>query len=300
MKNPAKEIKREAFEKEFKSKRFNFGFSRKHLCIPYALFLVLFVIFPLLLVVFYAFTDANGSFSVYNFIEFFSNPTKLSTLLISVLVALAVTLICLIIAYPTAMILSKMSKHTAFICLMLFITPMWINFVLRAMAMKELFYLIHLPMGSFASIVALVYDFLPFMIMPLYSTLIKMDKSLEEAALDLGANKVKVFTSVTLPLSMPGILSGAMMVFLPVMSCYVITDAFRGNNGFSVIGKLIAWNFVGENGTLVNVNGGAVIALVMLIIMFVSMWMTGGFKSENAGRGTNLWLKSSLPVVGCS
>ncbi len=288
MKNSAKEVRRETLEKQYNPKKIGFGFSRKHLCIPYALFLVMFVIFPLLLVVYYAFTDANGVFSLSNFGEFFSNPTKISTLLISVLVAVAVTFICLLIAYPTAMVLSKMSKRSAFICLLLFITPMWINFVLRAMAMKELFYLINLPMGNFANIVALVYDFLPFMIMPIYSTLIKMDKSLEEAAYDLGANKAKVFASVTFPLSLPGVISGAMMVFLPVMSCYVITDTFRGSDGFSVIGKLIAWNFVGENGTLVNVNGGAVIALVMLVIMFVSMLLTGGFNGENAGRGTNL------------
>ena len=288
MKNTSKEIKREAFEKEVKKKKGNFSFSRKHLCIPYALFLVMFVIVPLLVIVFYAGTDSNGAFSLYNFVEFFSNPTKLSTLVISILVALVVTIICLIIAYPTALILSKMKKTTAFICLMLFITPMWINFVLRAMAMKELFYLIKLPMGSFASLIALVYDFLPFMILPIYSALIKMDTSLEEAALDLGANKFKVFTSITFPLSMPAIISGAMMVFLPVMSCYVITDTFRGVDGFSVIGKLIAWNFVGENGTLVNVNGGAVISLVMLVIMLITMFMTGGFKSSDVSRGTNL------------
>ena len=164
---------------------------------------------------------------------------------------------------------------------------MWINFVLRAMAMKELLNLIGIPLGNVANIIGLVYDFLPFMVMPIYSTLIKMDKSLEEAAFDLGAGKVKVFTSVTLPLSMPGIISGAMMVFLPVMSCYVITDTFSGSEGFSVIGKLIAWCFLGENGTLTNVNGGATISLVMLVIMFVTMLLTGGFKDENV-RGTNL------------
>ena len=89
-------------------------------------------------------------------------------------------------------------------------------------------------------------------------------------------------------MSMPGIISGAMMVFLPVMSCYVITDTFSGSTGFSVIGKLIAWSFLGENGTLTNVNGGATIALVMLVIMFLTMLLTGGFKNNNNARGTNL------------
>jgi spermidine/putrescine transport system permease protein len=174
------------------------------------------------------------------------------------------------------------------ILLMLFIMPMWINFVLRAMAMKEFLSLIGMPLGSLANIIGLTYDYLPFMILPLYSTLIKMDKSLEEAAADLGAGKVRVFKEVTLPLSVPGIISGAMMVFLPVMSCYVITDAFSGSTGFTVIGKLIAWCFLGENGTMTNINGGATISLIMLIILFGTMLATGGFKSENSVRGTNI------------
>ena len=263
-------------------------FSRSQLCIPYGLFLTLFVLLPLLLVVYFAFTSADGSFTLNNFAEFFTDRTKVSTLLISILVSLLVTALCLLIAYPVAYIMSKMKKSVAFIFLMLFITPMWINFVLRAMAMKELLSLIGIPLGNTANVIGLIYDFLPFMILPLYSTLIKMDKSLTEAAMDLGANRTRVFMKITLPLSVPGIISGAMMVFLPVMSCYVITDAFSGATGFSVIGKLIAWCFLGENGTLSNVNGGATIALVLLVIMFVTMLLTGGFKSDDNVRGTNL------------
>lgn len=270
------------------ARRAKFGFSRSQLCIPYGLFLVLFVFLPLLLVVYFAFTSQDGSFTLANFAEFFTDKTKVSTLLISIAVSFVVTALCLLIAYPAAYIMTKMKKSAAFICLMLFVTPMWINFVLRAMAMKELLSLIGLPLGNFANIIGLVYDFLPFMVLPLYSTLIKMDKSLAEAALDLGANKTKVFLKITLPLSVPGIISGAMMVFLPVMSCYVVTDAFSGATGFSVVGKLIAWCFLGENGTLSNVNGGATIALVLLVIMFVTMLLTGGFKSDDNVRGTNI------------
>ncbi len=275
-------------ERSSKKKVRKWGFSRKNLCIPYALFLVLFVLIPLFAIVYYAFTDSTGAITLENFVDFFTNATKISTLLISVLVSFAVTVICLLIAYPVAYILSKMRGKTAFVLLLLFIMPMWINFVLRAMAMKELLSLIGIPLGSGANIIGLVYDYLPFMILPLYSTLVKMDKSLEEAAADLGANKFKVFTSVTLPLSFPGIISGAMMVFLPVMSCYVITDAFSGSTGFTVIGKLIAWCFLGENGTMTNQHGGAMISLIMLVILFVTMLATGGFKSENTSRGTNL------------
>ena len=165
---------------------------------------------------------------------------------------------------------------------------MWINFVLRAMAMKELLSLLGVSLGNFANIIGLVYDFLPFMILPIYSVLIKMDMSLVEASQDLGANKVKTFFKITLPLSVSGIISGAMMVFLPVMSCYVITDTFSGSTGFTVVGKLIAWSFLGEGGTLPDVNGGATISLIMLVIMFVTMLLTGGFNSEDNARGTNL------------
>ncbi len=264
------------------------GFSRKNLCIPYALFLALFVIIPLFVIVYYAFTDNTGAITLENLVDFFTNASKISTLLISVLVSFGVTVICLVLAYPIAFILSRMKGKTAFVLLLLFIMPMWINFVLRAMAMKELLSLIGIPLGSGANIIGLVYDYLPFMILPLYSTLVKMDKSLEEAAADLGANKAKVFASVTLPLSIPGIISGAMMVFLPVMSCYVITDAFSGSTGFTVMGKLIAWCFLGENGTMTNQHGGAMISLIMLVILFVTMLATGGFKSEGNARGTNL------------
>lgn len=274
--------------KSEKARKFSLKFSRGQLCIPYALFLALFVVIPLLVVVYYAFTDGNGAFSLMNFVNLFSDKTKISTLLISILVAFVVTALCLLIAYPTAYVLSKMSKKVAFILLLLFVTPMWINFVLRAMAMKEILTLIGIPMGNGAEIIGLVYDFLPFMVLPLYSTLMKMDKSLDEAAYDLGANKVTVFCKITLPLSLPGIISGATMVFLPVMSCYVITDSFGGSTGFTVVGKLIAWCFLGEGGTMSDVNGGATISLILLIIMIVTMWLTGAFKNEDGIRGTNL------------
>ena len=264
-------------------------FKRSQLCIPYGLFLSFFVIFPLFLIIYYAFTSKTGEFSFNNFTAFFVETTNISTLIISIFVSFVVTLICLLISYPVAYILSRLkNSNLAFVLLLLFILPTWLNFVLRAMAMKELLSFIGVPLGSGASIIGLVYDFMPFMIMPLYSTLIKMDKSFEEAAADLGASKIKVFSSVTLPLSMPGIISGVTMVFLPVMSCYVITDAFSGSTGFSLIGKLIAKCFLGENGAPIQINEGAAISLIMLVIMVITMLLTGGFKNSENARGTNL------------
>ena len=284
----AKIIKKEPFISENTSGGL-FKFKRSQLCIPYGLFLSFFVIFPLFLIIYYAFTSKTGEFSFNNFTAFFVETTNISTLIISIFVSFVVTLICLLISYPVAYILSRLkNSNLAFVLLLLFILPTWLNFVLRAMAMKELLSFIGVPLGSGASIIGLVYDFMPFMIMPLYSTLIKMDKSFEEAAADLGASKVKVFSSVTLPLSMPGIISGVTMVFLPVMSCYVITDTFSGSTGFSLIGKLIAKCFLGENGAPIQINEGAAISLIMLVIMVVTMLLTGGFKNSENARGTNL------------
>lgn len=261
-------------------------FSRKTLCVPYGLFLALFVVFPLLLIIYYAFTSKTGAFSFQNFIDFFSNPTSLSTLFVSLLIGGITTLLCLLIGYPVAYILTKVKAKKSGILLLLFIMPMWINFVLRAMAMKEVMTLI----GIFAkndfynflnTVIGMVYDYLPFMILPLYTTLIKQDQSLLEASFDLGATKGQTFRKITLPLSIPGILSGVTMVFLPSMSAYVISDTF-GNGKISIIGKLIEEQF----GTGANWNAGSAIAIIMLVIMFVTMLLSGGFKDEANARGT--------------
>ena len=265
-------------------RKFRLSFSRKQLCIPYGLFLAVFVVVPLLLIVFYAFTDKGGGFSFNNFIRFFSSPTTLTTLIISILIGLATTLICILIAYPVAYILARSNLNKGGTLLMLFIMPMWINFVLRAMAMKDLLTLIGVfGFNNYVNvIIGMVYDYLPFMILPIYTVLIKMDKSLIEASKDLGASSFKTFTKVTLPLSMPGIASGITMVFMPTMTCYVISDTF-GNGLITIIGKLIDEQFT----TFQNWNLGSAMAMVMLVIMLISMWVTGGFKNDDA-RGANL------------
>ena len=260
-------------------------FSRKDLCIPYGVFLVLFVVFPLLLVVYYAFTSKTGAFTFKNFIWFFSDWISVKNLLFSMLLGLITTVVCLLIGYPIALILSKIKSNRKTILLLLFIMPMWINFVLRAMAMKEILTLIGIfgKYNFLNTVIGMVYDYLPFMILPLYSVLIKIDKSYEEAAYDLGANSLKVFTSVTLPLSTSGIISGITMVFLPSMSCYVISDTFS-NGKVTIIGKLIeTWFGQGDNW-----HYGSVIALIMLIIMFVTTLITDGFTKRAKTREEDL------------
>ncbi len=260
------------------SKRTSFVFSRKQLCIPYGVFLACFVVLPLLLIVFYAFTDKNGTISFANFIRFFSSTTTITTVVISMMIALITTVVCILLAYPVAYILAKSKLNKGGTLLLLFIMPMWINFVLRAMAMKDLLTIL----GIFGKnnyldvIIGMVYDYLPFMVLPIYTVLIKMDKSYIEASHDLGANAFTTFTKVTLPLSTPGIASGVTMVFMPTMTCYVISDTF-GNGLITIIGKLIDEQFT----TFQNWNFGSAMAMVLLVIMLISMWITGSFKSEN-------------------
>lgn len=263
-------------------------FSRKQLIIPYALFMVLFVALPLLFIVFYAFTDRTTSaFSLDNFIRFFTSSTSMSNLLISIGIAALTTLFCLLLAYPIAFILARSNMKKKHVLLMLFVLPMWINFVLRINALREFLGLTGMlgQANFFNTILGMVYDFFPFMVLPLYTTLIKMDKSLIEAATDLGAGPVTTFFKVTLPLSMPGIMSGVTMVFLPSMTNYVITDSL-GLGQITIIGKLIEECF----GTRNDWNLGSAISLVLLLIVFVTMLATGGFKEEeNGSRGAGIW-----------
>ncbi len=263
---------------------FRLAFSRRQLCIPYGVFLAMFVVLPLLLIVMQAFADSNGTFTFSNFVRFFSSATTLTTLVVSILIGLATTLICIILAYPVAYILAHSKLNRGGTMLLLIIMPMWINFVLRAMAMKDLLTLIGVfGLNNYVNVViGMVYDYLPFMILPIYTVLSRMDKSYIEAGKDLGASSFKTFTKVTLPLSMPGIASGITMVFMPTMTCYVISDTF-GNGLITIIGKLIDEQFT----TFQNWNLGSAMAMVLLVVMFVSMWVTGAFKSEDT-RGTNL------------
>lgn len=258
-------------------------FSRKTLGIPYAVFLVCFVIIPMLVIVFYAFTDDEMRFSFVNFGKFFSDPTKLSTIVYSLVIALLTTAVTLVIAYPVAYILARSKMQKKYILLLLFVTPMWINFVLRVNALREILAWAGMlgEANYFNTILGMVYDFLPFMILPLYTTLSKIDGSLYEASADLGGNSFTTFTRVTVPLSMPGVLSGMTMVFLPSMTNYVVSDML-GNSKVTIIGKFIETYF----GT--DWHMGSMIALILLVIVLASTLLTGGFQSEHNVRGTTI------------
>ncbi len=260
-------------------------FNRKHLCIPYAVFLICFVIAPLLVIVYYAFTNGQGNFTFDNFTNFFTSTNTIGTLLYSFALAIVTTFVCLLIAYPTAYILARSNLKKKYVLLLLFILPMWINFTLRITALKEILSVLEGNLSNFPflnSVIGMTYDFLPFMILPLYTSLQKLDNSLLEAASDLGANKLTVFLRVTLPLSVPGIISGITMVFLPSMTNYVVLDMM--NNSTYIPGSLIGSYF-----SAYDWNNGSLISLVLLIIIFIVTLVTNRFSDKDSNaRGAIL------------
>ena len=257
-----------------------FKLSRKSLGIPYALFLVLFVAMPLLVLFYYAFTNGQGQFTMSNLTGFFTDPNTLGTLCYSIAIALTTTLVCLLIAYPTAYILATSKLPQKGVIIMLFVMPMWINFSLRITALKEILSVIEGNLSMypfFNAVIGMTYDFLPFMILPIYNTIVKLDPSLIEAAKDLGANDRSAFQHVTLPLSVPGIVSGIAMVFLPAMTNYVVLDMLY--NSTYIMGSLIGSYF-----SAYNWHGGSMIDLILLAIITVFTLATRGLEEEDGQR----------------
>ena len=256
-------------------------FSRKALGIPYAVFLVIFVAAPLLFLFYYAFTDAQGQFTVQNFLHFFSYFNTLGTLYYSFAIALVTTIVCLLLAYPVAYILATSGLRAQSVLLMLFVMPMWINFSLRITALKEILNVLEGNLALhpfFNAVIGMTYDFMPFMILPIYTTISRLDGALREAAMDLGANSVQTFLRVTLPLSVPGIISGVSMVFLPAMTNYVVLDMLY--NSTYIMGSLIGSYFAAYNW-----HGGSMISLILLAMICIFTLLTSGDEDEAVGRG---------------
>lgn len=246
--------------------------------LPYLIFMVLFVVLPLLLIVLYALQDGSGHFTFANIAKFFTDRDALATFAVSLEVGIETTLICILLGYPAAWILSNRELNKSAVTIVLFILPMWINALMRTLATTELFNMLKIPLGKGTLIFGMVYDFLPFMIYPIYNILLKMDKSYAEAAEDLGASPLKVFTRVTLPLSMPGVLSGVMMVFMPTMSTFAISE-FLTNNKVKLFGTIIQ-----ENINASTWNYGAALAFIMLLIIGIcSLFGGGSDKTEVEG-----------------
>ena len=236
---------------------------------------------PLIVLFYYAFTNGSGQFTLNNLKNFFVDPNTMGTLCYSIVLAVTVTLICLVIAYPVAYILAGSALKRKGVILMLFVLPMWINFTLRITALKEILSLIegNLAFHPFLNtVIGMTYDFLPFMILPLYTTLSRLDSSLIEAAGDLGADSFQTFIKVIFPLSIPGIVSGVSMVFLPAMTNYVVLDMLY--NSTYIMGSLIGSYF-----SAYDWHNGSMIALILLFIIGIVAVVSEGNDTENTGRG---------------
>ncbi len=251
---------------------------RRSWSLPYILFMAVFVVMPLVLIMIYAFQSKDGSFSMENFQRFVNQPEAANTFIYSIGIALITTIICLVLGYPAAYILSRMKLSTARLVVMLFILPMWINVLVRTLATVALFDFLSLPLGEGALIFGMVYNFLPFMIYPIYNVLQKMDGSLIEAAEDLGATPRQVFTRVVFPLSVPGIVSGIMMVFMPTISTFAISELLTMNN-IKLFGTTIQENI--NNGMW---HYGAALSLIMLIIIGITSLFTDS-SEDGANEG---------------
>lgn len=253
---------------------------RSSWALPYAIFLVVFVVLPLMLIAVYAFRDAHtGELSMRNFMHFFEHPEVIRTFIYSMEIGLLTTLLCLVLGYPASYFLSKMRSSSADIIMMLFILPMWINMLIRTMATVSVFDMLHLPLGQGALIFGMVYNYIPFMILPIFNVLQKMDQSYVEAAQDLGAKPSTVFWKVVFPLSMPGIKSGILMVFLPTVSTFALAELLTMNK-IRLFGTVIQeainnsmWNY------------GAALSFVMLVIIAVTSLFDDSDKSDQTEAG---------------
>ena len=271
--------------------------KRPLLAIPYVVWMAIFVVAPIIMVVIYAFSTAGGGFTLENF-------TRMGTYTViftrSFRLALIATVVCLLIGYPLSYMMAKEGPRFQRVGMMLIMLPMWVNFLLRTyswMSILEkngllnqffsaigLFDLINAVFGTNiqyfhmigtqgAVVLGMVYNYLPFMILPIYSVIVKLDNSLLEAARDLGASSTAVFRKVIFPLSLPGILSGVTMVFVPSVSTFAISRLLGGGTQM-MLGDLIEQQFLGG---AYNPHLGSAIALVMMIIVVVCMWIMNHF-----------------------
>ena len=267
---------------------------KKSFAYPYGVWLAVFILAPILMVVVYAFHNADGGFTLHNFSYL---PGYLPIFGRSFWLAFLSTAVCLVLGYPMAYLMSRLSASKQSLCMMLIMLPMWINFLLRTYAWMSLLEdnglinnmlaavglpRIHMINTAGAVVLGMVYNYIPYMILPIYSVLTKIDNSVIEAAQDLGANNRNVFLKVVLPMSMPGVISGVTMVFVPAVSTFIISKML-GGGGNLLIGDLIDMQFLGS---AYNPNLGSAISLVLMVIILICMGIMNQFDDgENVGGG---------------
>ena len=267
---------------------------------PYIVWAALFIIVPLCMVAYYAFTDKNGNFTFENML---SISKYADTIVLSIWLGLLATVISLVVAYPLAMIMASKGPEKQSRMTMLIMLPMWMNFLLRTYSWMTILedngflttglnYIVeninnlaglslepvHLINTRGAVVLGMVYNFLPYMILPIYTVMLKADRSLVEAAQDLGGNKLDVFRNVTVPLSIPGIVSGFTMVFVPSVSTFFISQKL-GGTGTTLIGDIIETQFQTAN----NFNLGASLSFVLMILIFICLAVMNKFSDDDGG-----------------
>ena len=267
----------------------------RYASLPFAVYALIFILAPLILIVFYSFAGPNGGLTLEHYKAFFNfeDPVYLQVLWRSIKVAAVSTLICLALGYPMAYILSKMRPGLRDTMVFLFVLPMWMNFLLRTyawMTLLERTGLINTLLGKLglgplnlmytqgAVILGNVYNFLPFMILPIYNVLVKIDSSVVEAAQDLGANRFVVFRKVIFPLSLPGVISGVSMTFMPAVSTFIISRLLGGGQQ-ALIGDIIENQFkvVGNWGL------GSAMSVALMVLILAAMNVARKYEDENAG-----------------
>ncbi|MBH1942198.1 ABC transporter permease [Mobilitalea sibirica] len=267
----------------------------KWLSYPYILWMAGFIIIPLFMIIFYGLSNDEGRFTLEN-ISLILNPVHKKALFLALELSLTSTLICLILAYPLALILSKFKMKSNSFIVLIIILPMWMNFLLRTIAWQNILertgiintflQFFHLPTLNIintpsAIVLGMVYNFLPFMVLPIYNVLIKIDKDIINAARDLGANSRQTFGKIILPLSLPGVISGITMVFVPSLTTFVISTILGGSK-IVLIGNVIEQQF-----RLGNWNTGSGLSLVLMIFILLSMAILSKYDKES--EGNNIW-----------
>ena len=261
---------------------------KKVLSAPYLLWMAVFIIVPMIMVAYFAVTTTEGTFTF----EYLAAVSQYANIFVrSIWLAAIATVICLVIAYPLALILARIDASYQSTVLMIVMLPMWMNFLLRTYAWMTLLGnngLINMFFGLFglgpfqllntqgAVVLGMVYNYLPFMILPLYNVIVKIDNSVLEAASDLGCSSSKTLVKVILPLSVPGIMSGITMVFVPAISTFIISRMLGGGSNL-LIGDLIEMQFLG---TTYNPNLGAAISLVLMVIILLIMAILNQFDDD--------------------
>ena len=270
--------------------------KRQLLAGPYMVWIIGFILLPLAFILYYAITTADGGFTFAN-IAAIADPVHVKSILLSLKLGFLCTLVCLVLAYPLCMILSSFQfKHQSFV-VFLFILPMWMNFMLRILAWRLLlsnngfvntfFELIGVGRIKMlntptAVVFGMVYDFLPFMILPIYNSMVRIKNDVIEAAKDLGADNLTILVKIIFPLTLSGVISGIIMVFVPALTSFVISDLLGGGKVL-LIGNVIEQEFM--QGT--NWNLGSGLSVVLMVFVIASMALMNRF--DNDGGGTAVW-----------